>query len=263
MNKLINYSRIFLKRNSSTILTCIGAVGTIATAVLAVKATPKALKVLEEAKEEKGDELTKLDVIKVAGPAYIPTVIVGVSTITCIFGANILNKRQQASLMSAYALVDNSYKDYKKKLKELYGEEAHENIVNSVTAEKAKDSNVVAHHLCSVCDLSTDENGSNPVLFYDEYGKRYFEATIEQVITAEYHLNRNFVLRGFADLNELYEFIGIAQTEFGSAVGWAVEDDFYWIDFNHRKVELEDGLECYILEMPYGPSSEFLEYGYC
>ena len=42
----------FLKRNASTILTCVGAVGVVATSVMAVKATPKALILLEKAKGE-------------------------------------------------------------------------------------------------------------------------------------------------------------------------------------------------------------------
>ena len=48
-------AKIFLKKHSSTILTCLGAVGVIATAVTAVKETPKAIKLLEE----KGYSVTK------------------------------------------------------------------------------------------------------------------------------------------------------------------------------------------------------------
>ena len=81
----------FLRCNSSTILTCIGAVGVVATAVMAVKATPRALECIEEAREEKGEELTKFEVVNVAGPAYIPAVITGAATVACIFGANVIS----------------------------------------------------------------------------------------------------------------------------------------------------------------------------
>lgn len=261
MNKFLGRSKLFFKRNGSTILTCVGAVGVVTTTVMAVKATPKALTLLEKAKEEKGEELTNLEKVKVATPVYIPTAIAGAATIACIFGANILNKRQQAALMSAYALIDSSYKDYRNKVKELYGEETHENIVDAIAVEKAKDTHVRAPHIASNCELSV-ESDSEPVLFYDEFGGRYFESTIEQVLTAEYHLNRNFVLRGYSVLNELYDFLGLEPTEYGSTVGWAVEDEFYWIDFNHRKVVMDDGLECYIIEIPYEPSTTFMEYYY-
>lgn len=257
MNNLLR----FCKRNASTILTCVGSMGVAATAVLAVKATPKALALLDEAKTEKGEELTKTEKVVVAGPAYIPAVITGVATIACIFGANTLNKQQQAALMSAYALVDNSYKEYKNKVKELYGEETHQEIVNSIMIEKADDVYVHSECLCASCDLATEENDGEPKTFYDEHANRYFEATIEQVITAEYHLNRNFTLRGYAVLNELYEFLGLETTDYGSVLGWAVNDDeIYWVDFNHRKVLLPDGMEVYIIEMPYEPTYEPWDY---
>ena len=53
MNKIAYKSALFIKKNSSTILTCVGAVGVVATAVTSVKATPKALSMLEQAREEK------------------------------------------------------------------------------------------------------------------------------------------------------------------------------------------------------------------
>lgn len=260
MKTLLRNTKVFWKRNGSTILTCAGAVGLLVTGVMAAKATPKALKKIEEAKEEKGEDLTKLEAIRVAGPSYIPTVLVGVSTIACMFGANVLSKRNQAALASAYALLDSSYKEYKETLKELYGEEAHQNIMDHIVIEKAKEVGITAESLCANTCLTDDESCGDPVLFYEEWSGRYFESTIEQVITAQYHTNRNFVLRGYTPLNELYEFLGLEPTDYGSALGWAVEDELYWIDFNHRKVTMDDGLECYIIETPWGPSPDFLEY---
>lgn len=263
MNNLLSQSKLFWKRHGSTVLTCVGSVGAVATAVMSAKATPKARKLLEEARKEKGKELTKTEKIRVAGPAYIPAIITGTATITCIFGANILNKRQQAAMMSAYALLDNSYKEYRNKLKELYGEEAHQNIVDAIAVEKANDISVTGSYFCSSCDLTADEACGEPVLFYEEHSNRYFEATIEQVINAEYHLNRNYILRGYCYLNELYEFLGLETTDYGSVLGWTPTDEGeYWIEFNHRKVTLDDGLECYILEMPFEPTYDFLECSY-
>ena len=260
MNNLLVRSKLFCKRNASTILTTIGGVGVVATSILAVKATPKALQSLEQAKEEKGEELTKMEQVKVVGPAYIPAILMATTTIACIFGANVLNQRQQAALMSAYALVDNSYKEYKNKLKELYGEEAHNNIVNSIMVEKAEEVGITAESLCANTCLTDDESCGDPVLFYEEWSGRYFESTIEQVIVAQYHINRNFVLRGYVTLNELYEFLGLETTDYDNTVGWAVEDELYWIDFHQHKVIMDDGLECFIIETPWGPSPDFLEY---
>lgn len=250
----------FLKRNGSTILTIAGGIGVVTTSVLAAKATPKALMKLEDAKREKEEELTVIEKVKIAGPTYIPTVLMGTATLACIFGANILNKRQQAALISAYAMIDTSFKEYKQKLKEIYGEEAHNEIVNAIAVEKARDVGITAGNLCTNTCLTDSEACGEPVLFYDEWSHRYFESTIEQVIVAEYHTNRNFTLRGYLFLNEFYSFLGLDETDYGNKVGWCVEDDLFWIDFHHHKVTMDDGLECYIIETPWGPSTDLLEY---
>ena len=245
----------FLKKNSATILTVAAAAGVITTSVLSAKAAIKASRVLAHKEEEKGEKLTFEETISAVWTIYIPPVVAGISTIACVFGANILNKRQQASLASAYALIDNSYKEYKAKLKELYGEEAHNNIVDSIAAEKCDEANISARGLTSAYTQEI-ESDAEPRLFYDEYSGRYFETTIEKVLLAEYHLNRNYILRGFARLNEFYEFLGLEPTDYGETVGWDICGEIYWIDFNHRKAFIgddNDGFECYIIEMPYYP----------
>lgn len=168
MNNLVNISKSFLKRNASTILTCIGAAGVIATSIAAVKATPKAEMLLREAEEEKGDKLTPLEMVQTAGPAYIPSLLIGASTIACIFGANVLNTRQQATLMSAYGLLDTSYKEYSKKVKELYGEEADNKVKEEVTKE----------HYTEIPE--TIPEGKQ--LFFDFKTLNYFESTMDEVL---------------------------------------------------------------------------------
>lgn len=262
MNGLLAKSQLFIKRHGSTILTFMGGAGVVVTVVTAVKATPKAITLIEEAKEKKGEELTTFETIKVAAPKYIPTILIGAGSLVCIFGANILTRREQAALISAYTLLDNSYKEYRNKLKELYGEEAHEEIVNAIAVEKVKEVGISAECLCANSSLTDDDACGEPILFYEEYSGRYFESTIEQVIVAEYHLNRNFILRGYTTLNEFYEFLGLETTDYDSKLGWTPDDGLFWIDFNHRKVVMDDGLECYILEMMWEPSADFLEYYY-
>lgn len=251
MNKLIVDSQLFLKRNSSTILTSIGAIGVVATSIMAVKATPKAIKLLEEAKEEKGENLTKLEKVKVAAPVYIPSILIGASSIACIFGANALNKRSQASLMSAYALLDNSYKEYKNKVNDIYGDDADSNIKHELVKDKYEEN-----------DISVDDD---KMLFLEMISGRYFESTVEEVLLAEYHFNRNFALRGYASLNELYEFLNLPKTDYGDKLGWSMEagDAFYgysWVDFFHEKLEFDDGMECCVITMPFEPTPDYEGY---
>lgn len=259
LENIVHSSKLYLKHNASTVLTAIGVFGVVATSILTAKATIKAFEIVNEEECEKKRELTKKEMVVLAGPSYFPAILVGASTIACILGANILNKRQQALLSSAYAFVNASFKEYKNKVKELYGEEVHNNIINSIAVEKAKDSHVTASYLMGECDLSVDSD-SEPRLFYDEFSERYFETTTEQVLEAEYHLNRNYILRGYANLNEFYEFLGLEKTDYGEVIGWApLDEGMYWIDFNHRKLVMEDGLECYVLEMPFEPRQEYLD----
>lgn len=251
-------SNLFLKKNSATILTVAAAAGVITTSVLSAKATIKASRVLAHKEKEKGEKLTLEETISATWTIYIPPFVAGMSTIACVFGANILNQRQQASLTSAYALIENSYKEYKAKLKELYGEEAHNNIIDAIAAKKCEDVYISAGGLESAYNQEI-ESDTEPRLFYDEYSGRYFESTIEKVLLAEYHLNRNYILRGFARLNDFYEFLGLEQTDYDEAVGWDICSEIYWIDFNHRKTLIgddNDSFECYVIEMPYYPSED-------
>ena len=250
----------FLGRNSSTILTVIGAFGVVATSVMAVKATPKVLDLLEDAKEEKGEELTKLEKFKIAAPKYIPTVITGAATIACIFGSNIINKRQQASLMSAYALVDQAYKDYKKKVDELYGEEAGEKVREEIAKDKYAGDGTL--------------EDDNKELFYDFYSGRFFEATREDVIWAEYELNRALSTNGSVCVNEFYGFIGAPELkplpEY-EQVGWTyrqIEEMYWhsWIEFGHETTIIDndsdeyEGLECTIVNMLMDPVVDYMNY---
>ena len=249
LNDLFGKAKLFFKRNSSTILTCVGSIGVVTTAVLAVKATPKAIRLLESAEEEKGEELTTLETVKIAGPAYIPAAITGVSTIACIFGANILSKCQQASLMSAYALIENSYKEYKNKLKVLHGDDADKEVTQEIVKDRYEDYDV------SVSD--------GKQLFFDYFSMRYFESTMEKVLIGENNFNKNLTLNGYASLNELYDSLGIPRVDYGYELGWSHEAGgaFYgysWIDFEHEKITLEGDLECCIISMSHEPTADFL-----
>lgn len=252
MNSLLSKSQMFLKRNSATILTCVGAAGVIATTVTAVKSTPKALLLLENAKEEKGEELTKLEVVKIAAPVYIPSIILGASTLACIFGANVFNTRSQASIMSAYALVDSGYKDFRKKVDELYGSEAGAQVRAEIAKDKYEEQ-----------PIKVIEDGKR--LYYDYYSDQYFEATPFAVQKAEYEVNRTLMMDDGVTLNEWYYQLGLKPLDHGDDFGWSTSAnmDAYWqtwVDFHHEKVVMDDGLECIIISFVQDPFSDFLEW---
>lgn len=249
MKGLVRSSQLYLKRNASTILTVVGGAGVVTTTVLGIKATPKALLLLDDAKQHKGEDLTKLEKIKVAAPIYIPTVISGAATLACIFGANTLNKRQQAGLMSAYALLDNSYKEYKAKVEELYGEGSNEQVKDEIAKDKYEE-----------VEIEEDEQ-----LFYDDFSNRYFVSTPAKIMQAEYNVNRDIHMRGWAELNEFYEYLGIDDFDEYQAFGWSEGGnyDYYWqawVDFNHRTIIRDDGSKYTAIMMFQEPYPGYEEY---
>lgn len=262
-----NFMKSVKLKNASptpTILTFLGVTGVIATAITAVRATPKAIEKIKRDSRinHDGDPCgySRAEAIKSAWVYYIPSAVIGVSTIVCIVGANVLNKRQQASLSSAYALINNSYNEYKEKLKEIYGEEAHQNIMDSIAKEHCNNVYLSGQDICGWNSLDFDEHDPDDNrLFYDVYSRRYFESSVSRVLQAEYHLNRNFVISGHLPVNDFYEMLGLSAINGGDKVGWNCEDGLYWIDFNHRKTVLDDGLEVYIIEMVWTPDIDWCD----
>lgn len=254
-----------LKRASPTILACFSAAGVVVTAVLAVKATPRAVDLIraDSRTNHDGDPYaaTKTEMVKSAWKCYVPAVTMGAATIFCIFSANAISRKQQASLMSAYTLVSRQFREYKSKVTEFYGKEAHEKIMRSLAVEKAKDIHITAPNIFSNSSLDFEGADEEERLFYDSFSERYFQSTISRVLQAEYHVNRNFALMGgFVALNQFYEFLGIEPKKELSEFGWWVDDELYWIDFSHTRAMVDDGLsgevECWIIEMDWLPSDK-------
>ena len=259
---------LYLKKYSPIALSCIASVGVVASVVAAVKATPIAMERIksDSRKKHNGDPsaYTKKEALMSAWKYYVPTAAFCISTIICIMGANALNVRKQASIASAYALVKQSYKEYMEKLKNVYGEEAHNSIVNSIITEKCKDVQLYSSDWTGYSSLDFGEDDAlypeARRTFYDSFSQRYFESTISKVIQAEYHLNRNFMFEGVIPLNDFYEFLGLEKIKGGDSVGWSSCDgDIYWIDFSHRKTTLEDGMEIFVIDMVFEPTSEWMD----
>lgn len=254
VQKLVYKSKGYLHKNAPTILTCVGAVGVIATGVTAAKATPKVMKTLEACEAEKESSLTTIEKIQIAAPHYIPSILIGAGSIACIFGANTLNKHQQATLISAYTLLDTSFKEHKKKVEELYGEDANSQVRSEIVKDRYNE-----------VEIETEDN---KLLFYDNFSRRYFNATTEDILNAKYELNRRLRVNTGACLNEWYELLGNddlpPKPEFNE-LGWSegiLESHYWalWIEFDEDEVVMDDGLECRIISFRYDPVIDFAYY---
>ena len=240
----------FLRKASPTILTGLGVIGVVGTAVLSVRATPKALALIKVKKDElKTDKLTPQELVEATWKCYIPSALVGVSTIACVIGIGVLDRRNQAALTSAYAVLNESYKQYRQAAKKVYGEDAD----NKIHAEMAKDAQVASYDWgYQVYNMDMDPE-SEQVLFYDLTSKKYFTTTMAAVLNAQYHVNRNLAIRGDCSLNEYLSFLGVEGIDKGDEMGWEIsymveEMDCYWLDFDNQKTTLEDGLECIVID---------------
>lgn len=239
-----------LRHASPAILTVLGIAGVAGTAITAVRATPKALNLIKVKKEELGtNELTPIELVRTTWQCYIPSTLIGVGTVACIVGIGVMDKRNQAALTSAYAMLNESYKQYRQAAKKVYGEDAD----NKIHAEMAKDAMVSTSDWgYQVYNMDMDAE-SDKMLFYDLTSKKYFTATIAAVLNAQYHLNRELALRGECSLNEWLSFLGLDGVENGDDMGWDIcqmveEMDSYWLDFDNQKTILEDGLECITID---------------
>ena len=236
-------------RHAPELLTGFGIAGMFTAVIFAARATPKAVKLIEERKAEKRGELTKAETVQTAWKCYIPTALIGAGTIACIIGIGVMDKRNQAALTSAYAMLNESYKQYRQAAKKVYGEDAD----NKIHAEMAKDAMVADG--CwgyQVYNMDMDPE-SEQKLFYDLTSKKYFTTTMAAVLNAQYHVNRNLALRGDCSLNEYLSFLGIDEVDKGDEIGWDInymieEMDSYWLDFDNQKTTLEDGLECITID---------------
>ena len=257
MTRFIANIKRFVKRNNSTILSIIGSGGVIVTTILAIRATPKAYELIKADSRFNHDgdpyAYTKLEAIQSAWKCYIPTAISCIGTIFCIFGSDIISRNNKEALIGAYTLLSNSYEEYKSKMRELYGDEADKEVRGAMIRSKVDDNTGL---------MLSDEK----FLFFEEYYGEFFTRTKEEVLLAEYHFNRNYQLRGYANLNELYALLDLhpANTLFGETVGWSVEagECYYgysWIDFDHELVTLDDGLECIYIHFPFPPTADYLD----
>ena len=138
---------LILKKYSPEILTAAGVIGTVGSTVLACKATLKVEDILDEAKKksnlinavhdgeiEVDAEYTDKDyskdllvnrtqtavkLIKLYGPA----ISLGALSITAILGGQHILRKRNVAVMAAYKLCEESFNNYRSRVKDELGEE--------------------------------------------------------------------------------------------------------------------------------------------
>lgn len=214
--------------NATTLLTVGGVVGTVATAVVTGRASVKAHTVLEvvRAKKRAGfladmpqdvtempsevDELTKLEVLTIAGPYFIPPIILGTGTVTAIIMAHRMNAQKIAALAAAYGYSQRHFEEYKNKVSEkLTGPKQ-----NQVEEELAQDqvNRTPGHSGIVVVE--------GEVLCFDMPTGRYFRSTMENIKQAVNTTNAEIIHHDHASASYFYEELDLPATTWTDEVGW-------------------------------------------
>lgn len=208
----------FIKNNSGTLLSIAGCIGTVASTVLAIKTGMKI-------KENDMD-------VKEGIKSCVPVVLTCAGSIACVVAGDALNRKQKSELLATCALAGSSYSAYRKEVIKRYGEEVDKEIIDTVAecenyhfmAPDIPDK--VCHWVLDLCDVRIP--------------KYEFDACERDVIHAEYHINRNYILSGSRSVSDILPFFGIKET--GdinlNKFGWIIDDsEIYFIDFVHRKLD--------------------------
>ena len=287
-SRLVGKAGLQLKKHSPEILMVSGIVGTVASTVLACKATTKVSKImeeknetieqihscLEENREDYTEEDSKKDLTIVYAQTgaklvklYAPAVALGTLSIAAIVSGHAILKKRNIALAAAYAVVDKSFKDYRKRVVDRFGEALDKELRYNIKAKEVEEV-VVDKDGNETIKKSIVNTVENPSEGISEYAK-FFDSfnTDEHQKDPEYNLmflrrqqdwaNEVLKSRGHLFLNEVYDMLGIPRTKAGQVVGWVYDEknpngDNY-VDFgiydmdNERKRAFVNGLEPNIL----------------
>ena len=250
MIRMYNNSKNVVEKHSPEILAGVGVVGVVASTVMACKATMKLNDILEESKETRdkirevesnpryeeqySHEDAKKDLtinytqtaMKIA-KLYAPAVILGSASLGCLLASNDILRKRNAALSAAYMTVDKSFKEYRQRVVDRFGEEVEKEIRYNIKAEEVT-STVVAEDGSETTVTETVKT-MDPNL-YSDYAKFFDEASPYWQKDPEYNFmflksqqqyaNDLLKARGRLFLNEVYDMLGIEKTKAGQIVGW-------------------------------------------
>lgn len=170
---------------------------------------------------------------------YAPAVImIGSGLSMIIYGHRILNKRN-AALISAYATLEQTFNEYRGRVRARYGENVEDDIyhareykemVNTVEEDgkkkKIKDLVPVVGEIVGPYARFFDEESSKEWFKSFESNRTFLLANMNM---ANDKLHRD----GFLLLNTIYEMLGLKQDPTGAICGWALdgEEGDTFVDF--------------------------------
>ena len=269
---------IKLRKHSPELLIAAGVVGTVVSTVLACKATTKLSTILDESKgnietihkcendkemeERYSQEDAKKDLaivyiqtgVKIA-KLYAPAVVLGTISIAGIVASNNILRKRNVALAAAYATVDKSFKEYRSRVVERFGDDVDKELRYNIKAKKIEEM-IKDPESGKEKKSKTTVNVAAPTV--DDYA-RFFDKTCRHyeenmsynlmLLRSQQQLaNDKLVADGFLFLSDVYDMLGITRTKMSQSVGWIYKPDGNsngdnFVDFGVMVVkrETEDG----------------------
>ena len=242
-----------VQKHSPEILMGVGVVGVVTSTIMACKATMKLNDILEESKEKRDiikevesnpdykDQYSPEDAKKDLTINYVqtgmkivklytPAVVLGGASLGCLLASNDILRKRNAALSAAYMTVDKSFKEYRNRVTERFGEEVEKEIRYGIKAEQLE--TTVVDEDGNETTVTDTVKTMDPNL-YSDYARFFDAASPYWQNDPEYNLMflkaqqqyANDLLRakGRLFLNDVYDMLGIEKTKAGQVVGWVYD----------------------------------------
>ena len=165
VSSVLSRTKIGLRKYGPDILVVAGIAGTIASTVLACRATTKLSTILDESKdnietihkcaddENMKDKYSKDDAKKDLAIVYVhtgaklaklyaPSIVLGVVSITGIVVSHDIMRKRNKAIVAAYATLGATFKEYRGRVVERFGEEIDKELRYNIKAKKFEETTV-------------------------------------------------------------------------------------------------------------------------
>lgn len=260
-----------LKKHSPEILVVAGIAGTVVSAVLACKATTKVAEILDETKGTldtihegmetgaiNGQEYTtedgKKDTVVVYAQTgmklaklYAPAIILGTLSITSILASNNILCKRNVALGAAYAAIDKSFKEYRGRVIERFGEQVDTELKYGIKAKKFEeievDPETGKEKKVKKTVMVADPNLQSDYAVYFDSKSRNYETNPDYnrmfLKAQQAFANDKLQTRGHLFLNEVLDDLDLPRTPAGQIVGWTKDGPDGYVNFRIVEVERE------------------------
>lgn len=260
-----------LKKHSPEILVVAGIASTVVSAVLACKATTKVAEILDETKGTldtihegmktgaiNGQEYTtedgKKDTVVVYAQTgmklaklYGPAIILGTLSITSILASNNILRKRNVALGAAYAAIDKSFKEYRGRVIERFGEQVDTELKYGIKAKKFEeievDPETGKEKKVKKTVMVADPNLQSDYAVYFDSKSRNYETNPDYnrmfLKAQQAFANDKLQTRGHLFLNEVLDDLDLPRTPAGQIVGWTKDGPDGYVNFRIVEVERE------------------------